>query len=167
MKSRGRHPVLGRKHTHTLGAGGLVGLSIYILSTCISYIYITHTYMITHTIHYPHMHSIYILYTDILLYTQGGKHAASACKGGIYPHKKGSTRKREQMIRGDRLSIKPVAGTVHLERKKGQMVGIKASVEKGPRDCLLLLLRVMEHPQPKRLCGLEEEELERQCERLQ
>ena len=89
--------------------------------------------MITHSVHYPQMH-IYISYIDILSYTQGGKHAASACKGGIYPHKKGSTTwKREQMIRGDRLSIKPVAGTVHLERKKGQMVGIKASVEKGPR----------------------------------
>ena len=24
------------------------------------------------------------------------------CKGGTYPHKKGSTRKREQMIRGDK-----------------------------------------------------------------
>ena len=31
---------------------------------------------------------IYVIYT--LLYTQGGKHAASACKGGTYPHKEGS-----------------------------------------------------------------------------
>ena len=45
-----------------------------------------------------------LLYINILLYTQGGKHAASPCKGGIYPYhdKKGSTRKREQMIRGDK-----------------------------------------------------------------
>jgi hypothetical protein len=42
---------------------------------------------------------IYVIY--ILLYIQGGKHAASACKGGTYPHKEGSTRKRERMICGD------------------------------------------------------------------
>ena len=35
---------------------------------------------------------VYMLYTFIytLIYTQGGKHAASACKGGTYPHKEGS-----------------------------------------------------------------------------
>ena len=43
---------------------------------------------------------IYVIYT--LLYIQGGKHAASACKGGTYIHKEGSTRKRERMIRGEK-----------------------------------------------------------------
>ena len=47
---------------------------------------------------------IYVIY--ILLYIQGGKHAASACKGGTYPHKEGSTRKRERMIRGDKHKMK-------------------------------------------------------------
>ena len=64
-------------HTHTgweLGEG-LVGLYIYVIY-------------------------IYVIYT--LLYIQGGKHAASACKGGTYPQKEGSTRKREWMIHGDK-----------------------------------------------------------------
>ena len=70
-------------HTHTgwEQGEGLVGLYAYML-----YIYI-YIY-------------IYVIYT--LLYIQGGKHAASACKGGTYPHKEGSTRKRERMIRGDK-----------------------------------------------------------------
>ena len=63
-------------HTHT-GAGGRSGRPIYI-------------YVIY----------IYVIY--ILLYIQGGKHAASACKGATYPHKEGSTRKRKRMIRGDK-----------------------------------------------------------------
>ena len=64
-------------HTHTgwEQGEGLVGLYIYVIY-------------------------IYVIYT--LLYIQGGKHAASACKGGTYPHKEGSTRKRERMIRGDK-----------------------------------------------------------------
>jgi hypothetical protein len=43
---------------------------------------------------------IYVIY--ILLYIQGGKHAASACKGGTYPHKEGSTRRRERLSRGNK-----------------------------------------------------------------
>ena len=54
------------------------------LASCVTYIY------------------MYISYLDLLLHAQGGKHAASACKGGIHPHKEGNTRKREQMIRGDK-----------------------------------------------------------------
>ena len=52
-------------HTHTgrEQGEGLVGLYVYVIY-------------------------IYVIYT--LLYIQGGKHAASACKGGTYPHKEGS-----------------------------------------------------------------------------
>ena len=55
-------------HTHTgLERGkGLVSL----------YIYMLYTFMLS-TLHY-------------YIYIQGGKHAASACKGGAYPHKEGS-----------------------------------------------------------------------------
>lgn len=68
MKSREKASgFLGREHTHTHreGARGRSGRPIFI-------------YVIY----------IYVIYT--LLYTQGGKHAASACKGGTYPHKEGS-----------------------------------------------------------------------------
>ena len=66
-------------HTHTLGAGGKVWSA---------YIYIC-------SIHICYLHTV-------VSYIQGGKHAASGCKGGTYPHKEGSTRKRERMIRGDK-----------------------------------------------------------------
>ena len=68
MKSREKASgFLGREHTHTHreGARGRSGRPIFI-------------YVIY----------IYVIYT--LLYTQGGKHAASACKGGTYPHQEGS-----------------------------------------------------------------------------
>ena len=55
----------GNTHTHREGARGRSGRPIFI-------------YVIY----------IYVIYT--LLYIQGGKHAASACKGGTYPHKEGS-----------------------------------------------------------------------------
>jgi hypothetical protein len=58
---------------------------------------------------------IYVIY--ILLYIQGGKHAASACKGGTYPHKEGSTRKRERMIRGEQHKRK--IALVHRGRTRG------------------------------------------------
>jgi hypothetical protein len=132
MKSRGRQQIFREgTHTHTLGAGGKVWSAyIYILSTCVSHIHITHTYMSIHTIHYPHMH-IYISYTDILLYTQGGKHAASACKGGIYPHKEGSTRKREQMIRGDKHKRK--IALVHRGRTRAYGTKRGGGISKGCR----------------------------------
>ena len=70
-------------HTHTgwEQGEGLVSLYIYML-----------------------YHHIYVIYT--LLYIQGGKHAASASKGGTYPHKEGSTRKRERMTRGSKYKRK-------------------------------------------------------------
>ena len=51
---------------------------------------------------YIYIYVIYIYVINILLYIKGGKHAASACKGGTYPQKEGSTRKRKRMIRGDK-----------------------------------------------------------------
>ena len=61
MKSREKAPSFREgTHTHRLGAGGRSGRPIYI-----------------------YMCYIYVIY--ILLYIQGGKHAASACKGGTYP----------------------------------------------------------------------------------
>ena len=86
--------------------------------------------MITHSVHYPHM-QIYISYIDILSYTQGGKHAASACKGGIYPHKKGSTRKREQMIRGDKHKRK--IALVHRGRTRAYGTKRGGGISKGCR----------------------------------
>ena len=60
----------GNTHTHRVGAGGRSGQPVYI-------------YVIY----------IYVIY--ILLYIQGGKHAASACKGGTYPQKDS-----ERVVRG-------------------------------------------------------------------
>ena len=51
---------------------------------------------------YIYIYVIYIYVICTLLYIQGGKHAASACTGGTYAHKEGSTRKCERMIRGDK-----------------------------------------------------------------
>jgi hypothetical protein len=71
-------------------------------------------------------------YIDILLYTQGGKHAASACKGGIYPHKKGSTRKREEMIRGDKHKRKIALG--HRGRTRAYETKREETSQKGVTD---------------------------------
>ena len=74
-----------------MGAGGRSGRTIYI-------------------------YVIYIYVINILLYIKGGKHAASACKGGPYPHKEGSTMKRERMVRGDKHKRK--IALVHRERTR-------------------------------------------------
>ena len=105
------------------------------LSTCISHIYTTQTYISIDAIHYPHVH-IYISYTNILLYTQDGKHAASACKGGTYPHTEGSTRKRdslrERMIRGDKHKRK--IALVHRERTRAYETKRGGGILKGVAD---------------------------------
>ena len=100
------------------------------LSTCISHIYATQTYISIDAIHYPHVH-IHISYTNILLYTQGGEHAASACKGGTYPHKEGSTRKRERMIRGDKHKRK--IALVHKGRTRAYGTKRGGGILKGCR----------------------------------
>jgi hypothetical protein len=89
-----------------LGAGGRSGRPIYI-------------YVIY----------IYVIY--ILLYIQGGKHAASACKGGTYPHKEGSTRKRERMIRGDKHKRK--IALVHRGRTRAYGTKRGGGILKGCR----------------------------------
>ena len=86
-------------HTHTGGGQGegLVGLYIYMLYT-------------------------FMLSTHYYTY-KGGKHAASACKGGTYPHKEGSARKRERMIRGDKHKRKIALvhrGRTRAKDKKGE-----------------------------------------------
>ena len=74
-------------------------------------------------------HHIYVIYT--LLYIQGGKHAASACKGGTYPHKEGSTRKRELMIRGDKHKRKNSLVHRGRTRAQGTKMGLGGGTSKG------------------------------------
>ena len=106
MKSREKESSFREvTHTHTrweLGEG-LVGLYIY----------------------------IYVIYSYILLYIQGGKHAASTCKGGTYPHKKGSTRKRERMRRGNKHKRK--IALVHRGRTRAYGTKRGGDILKGCR----------------------------------
>jgi hypothetical protein len=111
-----------------LGAGGRSGLPIYTYVIYILHMYTTQTYISIDAIHYPHVH-IYISYMNILLYTQGGKHAASACKGGTYPHKEGITRKRERMIRGDKHKRK--IALVHRGRTRAYETKRGGGILKG------------------------------------